>query len=217
MTTAEFPSATDTMLAGLTFLIVLLVAIVAACIIGAALVVVFCVALIRDTWKAFGPAQAVAVLLAVATATAPMAARAQDRAEEPESAEELPPAPRLHLMDRGARAPFAGILAPEELFVDWRNRIVILEERLRIEAEAATARLEVERQLGTDRLAAEVARRELVSGLYEQRIETLAEEVREAREAAELGFFEQPAFWFAMGVLVTGLGVALVAVALGGV
>ena len=164
--------------------------------------VAFFVVLARDTWRTV-----ITCLVCAAIVTAPALTYAQE-AEE---------APRLERVERGDRAPFTGILAPEALFVDWRTRIVLLEERLRIEGEAATALLAVEHQLGIDRLHAESSRRELVTSLYEGRIEILAAELLEAREDAELGFFEQPAFWFAMGVLVTGAGVALVAVAVSGI
>lgn len=119
---------------------------------------------------------------------------------------------RLTRLTSGQRAPFEGILAPESLFVDWRARIVLLEGQLEINTAAAADRELAIDELFQARLDFETDRRDLERELFTGRIEVLRREVETARAASKRGFFEQPAFWFAMGVIVTGVGVALVAV-----
>ena len=153
------------------------------------------VLLVRDTWKIVVPA---VLLLALTTAAA-----AQD---DPE------PSERLERVERGERAPFSGILATEAVFVDWRSRIVLLEERLRIETEAFDSRLAVHTELAESRLNAEQARRTLVSKLYQDRIDALALEVQRARDRAERSWWEAPALWLVIGVVATvAIGAASVA------
>lgn len=115
-------------------------------------------------------------------------------------------APRLLRLARGDRAPSDGILAPEDLFVDWRTRIVILESQLRIESEAAASRLEVAERLCSQRLTLATARTDLVSNLYRDRVTQLAEELRDAQHE---DVTDSPLLWYFLGVAtVVVLGVA---------
>lgn len=160
-------------------------------------VISFVYALVRDTGKALSIAA-----LSIAIVVTPVSA--QSGRESRDSLE------RLVRVDQGDRAPFPGVLAPEQLFVDWRSRIVLLEERLRIDAEACSARASAVAEASAASLEAERARRGLEGELFRQRLEALALELRRAREDAKPGFFERPAFWFALGILIAGAGVALV-------
>lgn len=160
--------------------------------------VLFVLYLVRDTWRVVFPAALALVVLSSTTA------HGQDIPTPGET--------RLARLTDGDRAPFTGILAPEALYVDWRNRIVLLEQRLEIEGDAANSRELALESLHEGRLSFEVERRALERDLYINRIDALVLQLVEAREDAKTGFFEQPAFWFAMGVIVTGIGVALVAV-----
>ncbi len=167
------------------------------------LVLMFVPFLIRDTLRVIIGSPAAVVLLVCLTAPSAAFAQGVDPLADV----------RLVRLSEGQRAPAAGILAPESLFVDWRARIVILEDRLEIEDAAASERELALDELHQARLAFEGERRVLERGLFEDRISALLNELESARAAAKLGFFEQPAFWFAMGVFVTGAGVAVAAIA----
>lgn len=130
---------------------------------------------------------------------APSLATAQEPAE-------LPDAPPIVRLERGDRAPSDGLLAPESLFVDWRMRIALLEDQLRIEAEAAEARAAVRLRLCDQRLELAGERTTLVETLWRDRAEELSEDLAEAQRE-DIG--DSPILWYMLGVAtVVVLGIA---------
>ena len=125
------------------------------------------------------------------------------QAQEPAA---LPDAPPIVRLERGDRAPSDGLLAPESLFVDWRTRIALLEDQLRIESEAAEARADVRARLCDQRLELAGERTTLVETLWRDRAEELAEDLAEAQRE-DIG--DSPILWYMLGVAtVVVLGIA---------
>ena len=130
---------------------------------------------------------------------APEAAAAEERVEiDPD---------RVDRLTRGERAPSDGFLVSPDLLLDWSFEIRRL-RRLRIlDAQAAEQLCAVELEHAGRRVEIEVERGEALQGLWQERAQGLAEELREER-----GFdlLEAPAFWFVVGALVaTAAAVAL--------
>lgn len=144
----------------------------------------------------------------------PSMAMAQELPEVPDV--ELPMSGEIVALERGDRAPSAGMLILDADLVAWRHRIERLTFELHAErvtnAAICESRIEQERL----RLAAAEDRLELRERLWGEEATRLAGELATAREAANAGpdFLEHPLLWFGAGVLVTGLGAVAIAAAL---
>lgn len=164
----------------------------------------------------------VAVLCCVAAFTPLSHARAQDGNLEgtgpaqtpPGSPESTEPRGEVVFLPAGRPAPFAGFLLEGQDLARWRFHIETLEYRLARDAEAAAARLDVLLGMERARTSAAEERLTLRDTLWQQRVEQLASELREARRAVERGWWESPALWFAIGMVVAGGAVIGIAAAL---
>lgn len=120
--------------------------------------------------------------------------------------------PEPVLLQSGARAPFTGQLMAQEDVLTWSRTIEDLERRL--VSDIATAAAVCEQRLTGERARTEAAQDVglLHDTLYQQRLDALAQEVVAARGDARREWWEHPALWFAVGVLVTtGVVVAIAA------
>lgn len=118
--------------------------------------------------------------------------------------------PEPVLLREGRPAPFTGQLLAQSDVLAWANQIEDLEHRLVVEVQRAADICEA-------RLTGERARTQAASEtttlhdtLYQQRIDVLAQQLQEARNDAIVQWYEHPALWFSVGVLVA---VAVVVVA----
>ncbi len=122
--------------------------------------------------------------------------------------------PEPTLLQVGARAPFTGQLMAQEDVLSWARTIEGLERQLAAEvtrqADLCAARITGEQA----RTTAAEGTTALHDALFEQRITALAAEVVETRQAAMRQWYESPALWFGIGVLVAAVVVIVVGVAL---
>jgi len=124
------------------------------------------------------------------------------------------PRGEVAFVPQGRPAPFAGFLLEGQDLARWRFHIETLEYRLARDAEAASARLEVLLGMERARTSAAEERLTLRDTLWQQRVEQLAGELREARQSSERAWYESPVLWFAVGMLVAVGAVIGVAAAL---
>ena len=117
-------------------------------------------------------------------------------------------------LDLGTRAPFAGMLIRDADLTTWRLLLERAQFRLRLfdERAAAVLELSIERERVSTRAAE--ARDALHEELWRQRVAELTTAVNDARVAAVRGWWEHPALWFAVGVVLAAAGVVAVGVVL---
>lgn len=120
--------------------------------------------------------------------------------------------PEPRLLREGDRAPFTGQLILQSDLLQWAMRIETLEHRLELDVRTERERCEVHLELERARTTAAAATTELHDALYEARLTELATALTEARRSAERQWYESPALWFAIGLVVSaGAMVGIVA------
>lgn len=144
----------------------------------------------------------------------PSMAMAQELPEVPEV--ELPVSGEIVALERGDRAPSAGMLILDADLVAWRHRIERLTFELHAERVTAAAICESRIEQERLRLAAAEDRLELRERLWGDEASRLAAELVTAREEANAGpdFLEHPLLWFGTGFVVAALGGVAIAAAL---
>ena len=128
------------------------------------------------------------------------------------------PGGQIVVLRRGAPAPWEGLLIAQDDLVRWRLEIESLRFRLDAETRRAAAELETRVSLWEARVEAEADRRVLVEGLWQDRSTQLATDLAQAQGAVERAarreWWEHPALWLVVG-LVVGAAVVVVAVVSG--
>jgi hypothetical protein len=140
----------------------------------------------------------------------------EGRAQDVNGAATLPEVGETVALERGDRAPWAGMLVRDEDLFALQSRIAILDLDLRNartlydEAIAGRAALLLEASRRCDE------RTETISGLWRERRDELLAVVAESRAREGPSWWEHPALWFAVGVIVTGALTLAVVAAVGG-
>lgn len=128
----------------------------------------------------------------------------------------LPEVGETAALERGDRAPWAGMLVrDEDLFAlqsEMMTTRLALENARRLFDEAIVGRS----RLLTEAGAACEERVTTITALWRERRDELVAVLRDARAAAEPSWWEHPALWFALGVIVTGALTLGVVAAVGG-
>lgn len=153
-------------------------------------------------------------------------AKAENEVVQPSISEDVisqegPPAQangQVLSLDHGERAPWDGMLIEQRDLVRWRLEIDNLQFRRDrdVALEHDKCDVQVSYQLRLTDLERE--RGQMKSVLLQERIDSLANDVVEARKdvirAAERGFFDEPMTWFVGGILISGTLVGIVAFSL---
>lgn len=156
----------------------------------------------------------VVVIAAAAFVMTPAPAFAQESSplvdEVPELRLDFPDGEIVPL-DVGTRAPFAGMLIRDSDLTEWRLLLERAQFRLRIfelrAAEVLELRIEQERV----RTRSAESRLELREELWRQRVAEISEQLASARADSVRQWWEHPALWFSIGVVVTAVGLGVVA------
>lgn len=136
----------------------------------------------------------------------------------------LPPVPDVQLpevgetvaLERGGRAPWAGMLVRDEDLFELQSQVMRLRltiengRRLYQEAIAGRSALLEQAQRAADE------RVELHTALWRSRAEELAAALEQARAREGAEWYEHPALWFAVGAVVAGALCVGIAAAVGG-
>jgi hypothetical protein len=117
-------------------------------------------------------------------------------------------------LDAGTRAPFAGMLIRDADLTTWRLLLERAQFRLRLFDERAAAVLELNVERERVSIRAAEARNALHEELWRQRVGELTTALNDARVSAMRGWWEHPALWFAVGVVLASVGVVAVGVVL---
>jgi hypothetical protein len=124
-------------------------------------------------------------------------------AEAPEASAEG----QILAIDRGERAPWAGLLIEEADLVRWKLEIDRLRWRLDVDVKAEQAKADVQEKFYEKMALADAERMQLKEAVYRDRIKDLGVShqrlVNALAKERETTFFEQPMLWFGLGVVVT--------------
>lgn len=154
------------------------------------------------------------VVALILFALAPEVTSAQDVPAVPEVA--LPEVGETLALERGDRAPWAGMLVRDEDLFGLQTRIVTLELELRNAATRYDEAIAGRAELVAAAVRAGDERVQLHTELWRARAEELARALEQSRSREGAAWYEHPALWFAVGAIVAGaLGVG-VAAAVGG-
>lgn len=124
---------------------------------------------------------------------------------------------QLQLLQKGARVPWTGILILQDDLVKWKFRIEELEYELSQVRQLHTRILQVETTLTERKLVIERERTTLIQNLWKDRAEELGDELQKTQEqllrAQEIDWWEHPALWMAVGVVITsGAGLLILSI-----
>lgn len=123
----------------------------------------------------------------------------------------------LQMLQKGARAPWTGILILQDDLVQWRFKIEALEFELQNVRQLHTSILKVEKELTERKIQIERERTTLIQELWKAQVEKLGKELQKTQEhllrAQEIDWWEHPAFWLAIGVVITsGAGLLVLSI-----
>ncbi len=157
----------------------------------------------------------VVALLVLGLGIFPSFVDAQTPASAPAEAQ-LPAVGETAPLELGQRAPWAGMLVRDDDLFGLQTAVMqcrfSLQTGERLSAQILEARVAQEQA----RTAAATESAALHDRLWQDRATLLSQELVAAQRAGERQWWESPPLWFAIGVLVSGVLVAVLAAAVGG-